>query len=33
MLFFELFWLRAGTESERWREKVKIWIGTASKFK
>jgi hypothetical protein len=33
MLFFELFWLRAGSETERWGEKVKIGTGVTSKVR
>jgi hypothetical protein len=33
MLFFGLFWLRAGPETERWGEKVKIRTGVASEVR
>ena len=33
VIFFELFFLGTGTETERWGEKVKIYTSMAPKFR
>jgi len=33
VIFFELFFLRTGTETDRWGEKVKIYTSMAPKFR